>query len=88
MPQTESQMRHLVTELAAGDSVAFPAGTGIAHTFINHSSGPIELLVVGEHNPEDRVHYPVNPERIHPRPWNDAPRQLLGPHGGNADPSS
>lgn len=77
-----------LTELAAGDSVAFPAGTGIAHTFINNSSEPIGLLIVGEHSSEDRVHYPVNPERVHPRPWNDAPRRPLGPHNGKADPSS
>jgi uncharacterized cupin superfamily protein len=77
-----------LTDLSVGDAIAFPAGTGIAHTFINNSSEPIELLIVGEHNPEDRVHYPVNPERVHPRPWNDAPRRPLGPHDGNADPSS
>ncbi len=76
-----------LSQLAAGDSVAFPAGTGIAHTFINNSSEPIKLLIVGEHNPGDRVHYPVNPERVHPRPWNDAPRRSLGPHDGNAEPS-
>jgi uncharacterized cupin superfamily protein len=76
-----------LSELVAGDAVAFPAGTGIAHTFINNSSEPIELLIVGEHDPEDRVHYPVNPERVHPRLWNDAPSRPLGPHDGNADPS-
>lgn len=72
-----------VSELAAGDAVAFPAGTGIAHTFINDSDEPIELLIVGEHSPDDRVHYPVNPERRHPRPWTDAPRRPLGPHQGS-----
>ena len=77
-----------LTELSAGDSVAFPAGTGIAHTFINNSIEPIELLIVGEHTPEDRVHYPVNPERVHPRPWKDAPRRPLGTHDGTADPTS
>ena len=71
--------------LAAGDAVAFPAGTGIAHTFINNTDEPIELLIVGEHSPDDRVHYPVNPERLHPRPWNDAPPRPLGPHNGKAD---
>ena len=77
-----------LTELEAGDSVAFPAGTGIAHTFINNSAEPIRLLIVGEHNPEDRVSYPVNPDRVHPRPWTDAPKRPLGPHAGNADPTS
>ena len=75
-----------LTELGPGDSVAFPAGTGIAHTFINNSKEAIGLLIVGEHNPEDRVHYPVNPERVHPRLWRDAPRRPLGPHDGSADP--
>ena len=73
-------------ELEVGDSIAFPAGTGIAHTLLNNSSEPIELLIVGEHHPDDRVHYPVNPDRIHPRPWRDAPKRALGPHDGCADP--
>lgn len=73
-----------VEELSPGDSVAFPAGTGIAHTFINDSSEAIELLIVGEHNPDDRVFYPLNPERPHPRLWSDAPDRPLGPHNGEA----
>ena len=75
-----------LTELAAGDSVAFPSGTGIAHTFINNSDAPIKLLIVGEHSPEDRVYYPVDPETSHPRPWTDAPPRALGPHDGLATP--
>ena len=71
-------------KLAAGDAVAFPAGTGIAHTFLNESGAPVSLLIVGEHSPDDRVAYPVNPEMKHPRPWSDAPRRPLGPHPGVA----
>ena len=74
-----------LSELEAGDAVAFPAGTGIAHTFLNNTDEPIELLIVGERSPDDRVHYPVNPERTHPRRWNDAPPRPLGPHNGKAD---
>jgi uncharacterized cupin superfamily protein len=69
-------------ELAAGDSVAFPAGTGIAHSFINDSDAPVKLLILGEHSSEDRLSYPVNPEVRHPRPWKDAPARALGPHDG------
>jgi uncharacterized cupin superfamily protein len=71
-----------VKALAPGSCAAFPAGTGIAHTFLNESSSPIQLLIVGIRDPEDRVFYPLNPERIHPRLWTDPPKRLLGPHNG------
>lgn len=73
-----------VEQLAAGDAIAFPAGTGIAHTFINDSEEPIELLIVGEHQPDDRVFYPLHPDFPHPRRWTDAPERSLGPHNGEA----
>jgi uncharacterized cupin superfamily protein len=38
--------------LAPGDSVAFPAGTGLCHTFINNSNEEVRLLVIGE-TPKD-----------------------------------
>jgi uncharacterized cupin superfamily protein len=62
-------------EVGPGDFVCFPAGTGIAHTFVNHGTADFEALVVGEHRPdEDRCRYPedsaydahlraTNPER-------------------------
>ena len=75
---------HLI-ELDEGDAVAFPAGTGIAHCFINNSDASIKLLIVGEHWPDDRVIYPVNPEIRHPRPWANAPTRALGPHDGCPD---
>ena len=40
-------------ELSAGDFVAFPAGTGIAHTFINNSDEDCVLLVGGERTKEE-----------------------------------
>ena len=75
-----------ITELQQGDAVAFPAGTGIAHTFINNSDAPMKLLIVGEHSTDDAVTYPVNPERSHSRPWLDPPERELGPHDGRPDP--
>ena len=34
--------------LAPGDGVGFPAGTGIAHSFLNNTDEPVRLIVVGE----------------------------------------
>jgi uncharacterized cupin superfamily protein len=74
-----------LTDLSPGDAVAFPAGTGIAHTFINNSLPPVKLLIVGERCADDQVHYPVNPETLYPRPWKDVPTRALGPHRGVAN---
>ena len=77
-------------ELEEGDCVAFPAGTGIAHTFLNNSDEDMHLLIVGEASkPGNRLFYPLNPERMaefakHGRAWTDAPRRSLGPHDGIA----
>jgi uncharacterized cupin superfamily protein len=71
--------------LAPGDGVGFPAGTGIAHSFLNNTNEPVRLLVVGEANkPENRIVYPVNPELRELRNdwWEDAPARPLGPHDG------
>ena len=37
-------------KLEPGDSVGFPAGTGICHTFLNNTEQEVRLLVVGEAN--------------------------------------
>ena len=74
-----------VTELAPGDAVAFPAGTGAGHSFLNNSGSAVKLLIVGEHSEKDQVAYPLNPEQSHPRPWSSAPRRPLGPHDGKTD---
>jgi len=77
-------------ELSEGDCVAFPAGTGIAHSFLNNSDEDMHLLIVGEANKEsNRVWYPLNPERMElfakrGKDWSDAPRRPLGPHDGKA----
>ncbi|MEO1936329.1 MAG: cupin domain-containing protein [Myxococcales bacterium] len=74
-----------VLELAEGEAVAFPAGTGIAHTFINNSRAPIKLLIIGERSASDQVNYPIDQDALHPRPWKNAPARSLGPHNGRPD---
>ena len=74
--------------LRPGDAVGFPAGTGIAHTFINNCESEARLLVVGEAwKDENRIVYPVNPERRprHDDWWEDAPARPLGPHDGRPE---
>lgn len=80
--------------LVEGDAVAFPAGTGIAHSFLNNSDEDMHLLVLGEATkPGNRVNYPLNPERMAEfakanRAWTDAPQRPLGPHDGKAKAGS
>ncbi|MBY5863882.1 cupin domain-containing protein [Rhizobium leguminosarum] len=74
--------------LKPGDAVGFPAGTGIAHSFLNNTQAEVHLLVVGErHKAENRIFYPLHPHR---RPllddwWDDHPTHALGPHDGMPD---
>jgi uncharacterized cupin superfamily protein/uncharacterized protein YhfF len=70
--------------LAAGDAVGFPAGTGIAHSFLNNTAQPVRLLVAGETNVAGAtIIYPVNPEMQYRRDWwHDAPERVLGAHDG------
>jgi uncharacterized cupin superfamily protein len=73
--------------LGPGDSVAFPAGTGICHTFLNNTDEEVRLLVIGEkRKPENRTRYPLHPalERSIPFAWKDAPARPLGSHDGRA----
>jgi uncharacterized cupin superfamily protein len=73
--------------LAAGDSVAFPAGTGICHSFLNNTATEVRLLVIGERSkPENRIRYPLNQtyEATRPDRWTDFPHRPLGPHDGKA----
>ena len=74
--------------LKPGDAVGFPAGTGIAHTFINNSDAEVRLLVFGEKRPEDNTFfYPLHPERPLEREffWEGHPEHALGPHDGMPD---
>jgi uncharacterized cupin superfamily protein len=74
--------------LAPGDSVGFPAGTGMSHTFINNCAQEAHLLVVGETaRADNRILYPKNPERKPLRSdwWEDAPPRTMGSHDGLPD---
>ena len=54
----------IVHVLKAGDFVAFPAGAGVCHTFINDSEVDAKLLVGGEASkPANRIFYPLDPSR-------------------------
>lgn len=76
-------------DLEPGDFVGFPAGSGIAHTFINNSHRDVRLLVGGEKRRADNQYiYPLNPERnrqIGDELWSEWPKQSLGPHDGLPD---
>ena len=78
-----------VKRLSPGDGVGFPAGTGLAHTFLNNSDRDVRLLVVGEASRyRSRIHYPLHPKRneeIGDRHWRDGPVRDLGPHDGLPD---
>lgn len=80
-----------VFDLAPGDFIAFPSGTGIAHTFINNSESTVLLLVGGEtHNPENRIFYPMHPKRNQEMKekgafWDGHPEHSLGDHDGLPD---
>ncbi len=75
-------------QLKAGDFVAFPSGTGIAHTFINDSAQAARILVGGEApKKENRIFYPLNPEQNERRRergdlWEDCPWKKKGEHDG------
>ena len=75
--------------LQPGDGVGFPAGTGIAHCFINNSDDFVRLLVIGERDKSyNRIFYPLNPElkkRKGWRWWDDVPARERGPHNGKPD---
>jgi uncharacterized cupin superfamily protein len=75
--------------LKTGDGVAFPAGTGLAHTFLNNTGEEVRLLVVGEASRDRaRIHYPLHPRRnaeIGARHWKIEPSRPLGPHDGLPD---
>jgi uncharacterized cupin superfamily protein len=74
--------------LVEGDAVAFPAGTGICHTFINNTEHDVRLLVIGEvEKAENRIRYPMNEtyELTRADRWVDWPHRPLGPHDGKPD---
>lgn len=73
--------------LAPGDSVGFPAGTGICHTFLNNTATEVRLIVLGEAaKAENRIRYPLNEtyEATRKDRWVDWPKRPLGSHDGRA----
>jgi uncharacterized cupin superfamily protein len=75
--------------MEAGDLVAFPCGTGIAHCILNNSDADALLLVGGDApRPGSRIVYPANPSRraqVGDGWWHDAPPRERGPHDGRPD---
>lgn len=77
--------------LKPGDAVGFPAGTGIAHTFLNNTGKRVRLLVIGEVKiKEDSVFYPMHPLRNEECKklgyfWNGHPKRKMGRHDGLSD---
>jgi [ribosomal protein S5]-alanine N-acetyltransferase len=75
-------------KLNPGDFVAFPAGTGIAHTFINNTDCNVLMLVGGEATKaSNKIFYPLHPERNEEMKkkgcyWDDHPSRKLGNHDG------
>ena len=77
--------------LNPGDFVAFPSGTGIAHTFINNTEKDALLLVGGESTKKDnKIYYPLHPKRNDEMKekgcfWEASPKHKLGDHDGLPD---
>jgi uncharacterized cupin superfamily protein len=74
--------------LSPGDAVGLPAGTGLAHSFLNNTEAEVRLIVVGDRpRDENRVLYPTRPDRKPLRKdwWEDAPPRERGPHDGVPD---
>lgn len=78
-------------DLNPGDFIAFPSGTGIAHTFINNSEESVTMLVGGEAKKDDnQIFYPMHPERNEEMKkngsfWEGHPKRELGGHDGLPD---
>lgn len=70
-------------------AVGFPAGTGIAHTFINNSDSDVHLLVAGDKTKKENLcSFPINPELKETCQiwWDHPPVHPLGPHKGLPGP--
>lgn len=70
-------------------AVGFPAGTGIAHTFINNTNSDVHLLVAGDKTKNENLcSFPINPELKKESPiwWDNPPKQEIGPHNGLPGP--
>ncbi len=56
--QGDEQGREERVEIGPGDVVAFPAGTGVSHQFINTSEAPLVYLAISTHEQLDVAEYP------------------------------
>jgi uncharacterized cupin superfamily protein len=78
-----------VHSLVPGDCVAFPPGTGIAHTFLNNTDSTIRLLCIGERFADNRFFFPLHPKGYEgmkeEQHWADPPARERGPHDGMPD---
>jgi len=76
--------------MKVGDLAAFPAGTGVCHTFLNNGEREATLLVGGEASKSDnRIFYPLHQDRRGDMPWSHwweaVPSRPKGPHDGMPD---
>lgn len=73
-----------IYQLEPGCCVGFPAGTGIAHTFINNSPELAIMVVLGDRTKkENKCSFPINPELKDTHGdiwWENSPQQNIGPH--------
>lgn len=79
-----------IHRVKGGDLVAFPAGTGICHAFLNNGTREATLLVGGDANKTaNRIFYPLHPQRKDQLAakdwWSDIPLAPQGPHDGKPD---
>lgn len=73
-----------IYQLEPGLCVGFPAGTGIAHTFINNGADKAEMVVLGDRTKKENMcSFPLNPELKEEHKeiwWESYPKQEIGPH--------
>lgn len=73
-----------IYQLEPGHAIGFPAGTGIAHCFLNNTDTEVEMIVLGDRTKqENKCSFPINYELKEVRKniwWHDVPKQSLGGH--------
>ncbi len=77
------------TASRTGEAIAFPAGTGISHNFINNGAADMRMMVIGQRRRARQPAVLSAPRRtsahVGRRVVDDAPQRPLGPHDGKAD---
>ena len=75
-----------IYQLDPGHAIGFPAGTGIAHCFLNNTDDEVEMIVLGDRTKkENKCAFPINHELKSTHQniwWSDFPKQSLGGHNG------